>query len=298
MHSKLNRRQFISRPACGLAGLALAGPATAAHEVVRNAGTNFTISLNIYSFNRPLRDGKITISDVIDFCARSEIAGLDATGYYFPGYPDAPPDEYVCDLKRKAFLNGVTIHGTGVRTDFAVTDPAARKNDVELTKRWIDVGVKLGASEIRIFSGLRVAEGRTFDETLKWMADDIRECADYGKQRGVMIGMQNHHDFLKTADETIKLVEAVDSDWFGVKLDIGSLRRHDPYEEIEKLLPYAVSWQLKENVWYGEKEVPTDIARVFEIIRKGGFRGWLPIETLGPGDPEKKLAGLLRRVRP
>ena len=112
----------------------------------------------------------------------------------------------------------------------------------------------------------------------------------YGKRRGVMIGMQNHDDFLKTAEETIKLVEAVDSDWFGVKLDIGSLRHHDPYEEIEKLLPYAISWQLKENVWYGEQETPTDIARVFEIIRRGGYRGWLPIETLGPGDPEAKLA--------
>jgi len=297
MSLNLDRRQFLRGPAHGLAGLALAGSATAGNEVVRNAGTNFTISLNIYSFNGPLRAGKITIDDVIDFCARSNINGLDATGYYFPGYPDAPSDEYVHNLKRKAFLNGVTIHGTGVRTDFAVADRAARRADVELTKRWIDVGAKLGASEIRIFSGLRIAEGHTFDETLIWMADDIRECAEYGEQRGVMIGMQNHNDFLKTAAETIKLVDAVDSDWFGVKLDIGSLRQHDPYEEIEKLLPYAISWQLKENVGYGEREVPTDIARVFEIIRRGGYRGWIPIETLGPGDPETKLAELLKRVR-
>ena len=104
-------------------------------------------------------------------------------------------------------------------------------------------------------------------------------------QHGVIVGLQNHNDFVKTADETIRIVEAVNSEWFGVILDVGSLRQHDPYPEIEKLLPYAVTWQLKETVWYGEKEVPVDLARIKAIIDKGGYRGFLPIETLGKGDP-------------
>ena len=62
-------------------------------------------------------------------------------------------------------------------------------------------------------------------------------------------------------------------------------------------MPYAVTWQLKESVWYGEKEVPTDVRRVKAIIDKAGYRGFLPIETLGPGDPRVKVARFLADVR-
>ena len=292
-----NRRQFLLRPACGLAGLALASPGLAGNKVERDPGANFTLSLNIYSFNTPLRAGEITISDVIDFCAANNLTGLDATGYYFPGYPDAPPDDYVYTLKRQAFLNGVTIHGTGVRTDFAEPDASVRKKDIQLTKRWVDVAVKLGASEIRIFSGHHLREGHSFDQTLKWMAKDIRECVDYAGERGIMTGLQNHNDALKTADETIRLVEAVGSKWFGVKLDIGSFEQRATYGEIAKLLPYATSWQLKENVWVDGKQVPTDYPRLMKMIRDSGYRGWVPIESLGPGDPAAKVKKLLARVQ-
>jgi sugar phosphate isomerase/epimerase len=129
------------------------------------------------------------------------------------------------------------------------------------------------------------------------MIPAFKECAEHGARHGVIVGLQNHNDFAKTAAETIRITEGVGSEWFGVILDVGSLRLADPYEEIEKLLPYAVSWQLKETVWYGKKETPTDLARVKSIIDKGGYRGVLPIETLGAGDPRVKVAQFLPKVR-
>ena len=54
--------------------------------------------------------------------------------------------------------------------------------------------------------------------------------------------------FIQTAAETIRIIDSVNSDWFGSILDIGSLRVGDTYSEIEKLVPYAVSWQLKEEI--------------------------------------------------
>jgi sugar phosphate isomerase/epimerase len=260
-------------------------------------GAHVRIGLNAYSFNQPLRDGKMTLEDVVDYCAELGIDALDATGYYFPGYPKVPPDEAIFRLKKRAFLKGVSIHGTGVRNDFAAPDAASRANDVRLVKEWIDVAVKLGAAVIRVFSGRRVADARSFEQALEWMVPLMKECTEYGRARGVIVGLQNHDDFVRTADETIRLVKAVNSEWFGVILDVGSLRRADPYEEIAKLVPYAVSWQLKETVWYGEKETPIDLRRVREIVGKGGYRGIVPIETLGAGDPRVKVARLLGEVR-
>jgi len=62
----------------------------------------FKISLNAYSFNTPLLDGKTTLFDVLDFCARYNFDAIDPTGYYFQGYPNVPSDEYINDFKRKA----------------------------------------------------------------------------------------------------------------------------------------------------------------------------------------------------
>jgi len=291
----LHRRDFLARTVAIAA--ASAAPAAPQGKVPRRPGNRIRLALNAYSFDKPLRDGSMTLADVVDYCAQHRIDSLDATGYYFPGYPQVPTPEYIHNLKRRAFLNGVAIHGTGVRNDFAVPDPARRKDDVRLVKEWIGVARELGASVIRVFSGQKVPGGYTFDQALAWMAPDLRECVAYGREHGVMVGLQNHNDFLKTADETIRLIQAVDSDWFGSILDVGSFRQRDPYRETETLLPYAISWQLKENVWDGKKEVPTDLAKVKAIVERIGYSGVLPIETLGAGDPRVKVARFVEQVR-
>ena len=260
-------------------------PFAASAQVHRRPGTHLKIGLNAYSFNRPLTAGTMKLAEVIDYCAAHNIDGVDLTGYYFPGYPAVTTDEYLYALKRQAWLNGVTITGTGVRNDFASADTALRKQHIQMVKDWTDVARKLGASVIRVFTGPKMPEGHTFDQVLEWMVPAFRECADYGGERGVIIGLQHHNDFLKTADETIRVVKAVNSDWFSVILDVGSLRQGDPYEEIARLIPYACTWQIKETVWYGTKETPIDLPRLRGLIEKAGYRGFLPVESLAPGDP-------------
>ncbi|MFN3324002.1 MAG: sugar phosphate isomerase/epimerase family protein [Bryobacteraceae bacterium] len=296
IHRKLTRRGLVA----GVIGAAvpfqaLAG--TGAGKVKRLSGTRIKIGLNAYSFNKPLMAGTMTIYDVIDYCARNHIDGVDLTGYYFPGYPSVPKDEYIYAVKRRAFLNGVTITGTGVRNDFALPDASTRRSHVQLVKDWIDVAAKLGSDMVRIFAGKEVPKDFGFAGALEWMIPAFRECAEYGERRGVIVGLQHHDDFLKTAAETIRVVEAVDSDWFSVILDVGSLRQSDPYAEIEKLLPYASNWQIKEHVWYGTQKIDIDLPRLRRIIDRVGYRGFAPIEALGPGDPEEVVTAFLQKVR-
>jgi sugar phosphate isomerase/epimerase len=241
--------------------------------------------------------GKMTVHDVLSYCAKQQIDGVDLTGYYFPGYPNVPADDYLYGVKRAAFLNGVTISGTGVRNDFALTDASSRRGHIQLVKDWVDVAAKLGSDMVRVFAGREVPKGYTFDQVLEWMIPAFKECAEYGAKKGVIIGLQHHDDFLKTADETIRVVKAVNSDWFSVILDVGSLRQGDPYEEIERLLPYAGNWQIKEHVWYGTKKTDIDLPRLRKIIDKVGYRGFTPIEALGEGDPEQVVTAFLHKVR-
>jgi len=298
MHGPTARRRFLAGSAAFAASVLAFRPkaCAAAGEVKRRAGTRLKIGLNSYSFNRPLMAGKMTLEDVIDYCAAHDIDGVDTTGYYFPGYPQAPADGYVFNLKKKAYVNGVTISGTGVRNDFTISDPAALKAQIQLVKDWVDASEKLGAAFVRVFSGPRVPEGSSFGKVLETMIPAFRECAGYGKNHGVIIALQPHDDFLKTADETIQVVQAVDSDWFSVVLDVGSLRQGDPYDEIQKLLPYACTWQIKEMVYVNGKAAPIDLGKIRSIIDKVGYRGFVPFEALGEGNPDQVTA-FLEKVR-
>lgn len=259
-------------------------------------GHKFKISLNVYSFNQLLREGKIDLFDVLDFCAEHNFDAIDPTGYYFPGYPEVPSDEYINRFKRQAFLLGLDISGTGVRNDFTQTDPAKRDADIELIKKWIVAAAKLGSPNLRIFAGTTGHEGYSREQVFEWMARDIKTCCDFGEKHGVMIAIQNHNDFLKTAADVDQIIAMVDSDWLGLNLDIGSYRVHDPYEEIAKNIPHAITWQIKENVWIDGQETPTDFARLLNCIKKGNYRGYLPLETLGAGDPYEKVPVLLKKV--
>ena len=294
----MDRRRFLTRSASLVAAASIPEavvPATVG--VKRESGVKLKLALNAYSFDAPLRQGRMTLEDVVHLCARHGVDALDATAYYFPGYPQVPPDESIYDFKRTAFVNGVAISGTGVRNDFATADAAARNNDVQMVKNWIVVASKLGAPVIRVFSGSARPSGYSFDEALAWMVADFKECAAFGEQHGVVVALQQHNDFLKTAAETIRVIEAVGSDWFACILDIGSLRSGDPYAEIEKLVPYAVSWQIKEYVGRYGKEEATDLAKIKAIIDRAGYRGYVPLEALGAGDPQVKVAKFLEKIR-
>src|SRR5262249_25842266 len=153
------------------------------------------------------------------------------TGYYFPGYADGktPPDQFVFELKRRAFDLGVGISGTGVGNNFTTADKAARARDVELIKQWVEVAAKLGAPVLRVFADTQkraqtwetVSNGATRNDVEAWIAEDIHTCAEHAGKFGVIIGVQNHGDFIKTADDQLSLIKRVDSPWCGAIVDTG-----------------------------------------------------------------------------
>lgn len=294
---------------------------TGAKTIERKGGPYVKTSLNAYSFSKALNDNirgrgvGMSLYQLLDFSAQNNFDAVDITGYFFPGYPAVPSDEFINSIKRRAHVLGLDISGTGVRNDLANPDLAKRAADVKHIKEWIDVASKLGAPVIRIFSGV-IPEGyeNKWDSIAGYMAASIKECADYGKLKGVMVGVQNHGDFLKTADETIKLVKLVNSDWFGVIVDTGYFITPDPYVDIEKVMPYAINFQVKESVFGAASTIRTDVPRLMKIIKRSGYRGYLPIETLSaaggnknkkdrpvgearPYDPYKLVPAFLKEVR-
>ena len=298
---KENRRDFTKKIIT--AGVGLTALPLITNPNLKEAGSipesntrNLKLSLNAFSFDKPLKAGTMTIDDLLDFCAKTGFDGVDLTGYYFPGYPEVPTDEYIFHIKQKAFRLGVELGCTGVKNDFTWHDPAKRETEKKLVRDWIIVAQKLGAPGLRIFAGTLSKESYSWEERAKWIADDIRECAEFGKQHGVMLALQNHNDFLKNSSQVETLLKLINSDWVGLMLDIGSYHTDDPYLDIDANSKYAITWQMKEKVFIRENQVDTDFGKIRDIIVKCGYRGYLPLETLGEGDPYQKVSELFKRV--
>jgi sugar phosphate isomerase/epimerase len=185
-----SRRDFVKRaallPFCAatiLGGL----PAQAREPVKRAGGSALKVSLNAYSFSQLLNDDKlnpgqgISLMSLLEFCAKNNFDAIDPTGYFFPGYPAVPGDDYLYTFKRTAFEYGLGISGTGVRNNFTTADKAERAAGIRLIKDWVVVAAKLGAPVIRVFcdtpsapkSWQEAAGGCTREQVQAWMVDAL-----------------------------------------------------------------------------------------------------------------------------
>ncbi|MEQ8838409.1 MAG: sugar phosphate isomerase/epimerase family protein, partial [Lacipirellulaceae bacterium] len=280
-----NRRSFCKHALLPLAASALV-PSAASRaeekpgEPIRRSHLRF--SLNAVSFNKLLLENAedsskgVDLFGVCDFCASLDIDAVDLTGYYFPGYPDAPTDDYIFHLKRHVFDLGLEVSGTGVRNDFVVDDEAVRREGIQRVKTWIEVAAKLGAPVIRVFAqtwppfrNWQQAAGEADRLTVEGrVADALRVCADYGQEYGVIVGVQNHGDFVKTGQEHLSLIDRVNHPWCGALVDTGRYLSEDPYADITLTARYAVNWQIKQAMGHKADATPMDMRKLLTIIRR------------------------------
>lgn len=299
-----SRRQFLQFSGLLPIGIGLLGTEAIkanANDPIRHGiyGAKIKTSINAWSYYVPLyrhlkgeSDG-MSLFELLDECARLNVDAVDPTGYFFPGYPNVPDTQFINRFKRHAFGLGLEISGTGIRNDFATTDEAKRRADVVHTKQWIEAAAEMGAPVLRVFAGPQ-PKGQTWDEAAKWLSDSLAECAEHGEKYGVLVGVQNHGDMLKSADEVLKILEMVQSDWLGTIVDTGFFLTPDPYADIARVMPHAVNWQVKELL-SNRKGPKIDMKKLVQIIRQASFRGYVPIETL-PVEGKEDEYNALERV--
>ncbi|NJB35098.1 sugar phosphate isomerase/epimerase family protein [Croceivirga sp. JEA036] len=251
-------------------------------------------SVNAYSFNDEFKSGKMDLFDMMEFAADIGLNAVDLTSYYFSTYPNLPDTAEIFALKKRALELGLNISWTGVRNNFVTADVTAREKDRQMIKDWLAISSQIGSSILRMFTGRNIPEGYTKDQVKAWLVEEYKLCAQYGAEVGVIAALQNHNEFLFTADEVIDIVKRVDSEWFGLILDTACLRTTaDPYAEAEKLAPYANYWFIKEHVYPNQEKTPTDMAKMAALIKKQGFQGYVSFESLSDGDPKVILKEML-----
>ncbi len=285
------RRAILKGLACAPlflgSGTALSNPSFSDEFLEAKKPSKIKCSVNAYTFNEQLRSGEMNFYDMMEFAANLGLDAVDLTGYYFANYPDIPDDTTLFKLKKKALELGLNITWTGVRNSFITGNKTKRANDIELIKKWLEVSSKLGASIMRVFPGFGKHKGFSKEEVKAWMVADFKTCAKYAAQNGVLLGMQHHNEFLFKADEVLDILQRVDSEWFGLILDVGSVRKGNPYEEIATLAPYANYWFLKELVYVNGIPEQVNMKKITAILKENNYKGYVSFESLTEGDPKE-----------
>jgi len=306
---KETRRSFLLKATAAAAAAASAqgagySPApfpfsAAAMEPIERAGPpQIKISCCAYSLRRYLggKNPSMTMEDFLTWAAEVGLRAVELTSYYFPPNAD---EAYFHRIRRKAFLLGLDISGTAVGNNFCVPPGPQRENQIALVKKWIDRAALFAAPCIRIFAG-GAPRGVDPDQARKWVVECIEECCAYAAQHGVMLALENHGGVVADSEGVLKIVRAVKSPWFGLNLDTGNFRTEDPYADIERVAPYAITSHIKVMVApRGKPAREADFERIFSIFRKVGYRGYASLEYEGRKEPKadaRKYIKLLQKL--
>ncbi|MFG6446050.1 sugar phosphate isomerase/epimerase family protein [Microbacterium sp. P06] len=279
-----------------------------------------------YSFYQYLRDGRMSLFDVIDWIAASDATHMEiATVSLSPEISndtstlDQDP-EFVAAIGRHAAAAGVTLSNLVVPGDLL---GARRDEQMARLKRHIDVAAELGITLFRHDVapwGMKAKDAAEFEELLPRMVDASRELARYAAPLGITTSVENHGLLMNGGERVRRLIHLVDEPNFKTTLDVGNFLSVDDNAVVSATLnaPLASIVHLKDfyirDAYPGEGWHHTpggkyllgaivgygdlDMRRIVQGIVGSGYDGFVSIEFEGIEDAlvgaERGLANAMR----
>jgi sugar phosphate isomerase/epimerase len=123
----------------------------------------------------------------------------------------------------------------------------------------------------------------------------MKPACDYAAQKGITLGLESHHGITSRAANIIAILQRVNSPYAGCNLDISNFDE-DPYAQVESLIPYATHTHIRD--WYGgERHLPLDLDRIWQMFARGGYQGFMSIEYEGDEDAMTAVPKLLEKIK-
>jgi sugar phosphate isomerase/epimerase len=268
------------------------------------------IAVSTYSFWRFKDDSKLSIERSIDEAARM---GFDAVEILHIQM-ESEEAGYLQRLKRRAFVNGLSLCGFSTHQGFLYPDAATRRKNIDHTIHTIELAYALGIPTIRINTG-RWGTTKDFDELManrgieprlpgysdddgfQWVIESIEKCLPAAEKCGVTLALENHWGLGRTPEGVLRIVNAIDSPWLACTLDTGNFLE-DPYDKLELMAPKTVFVQAKTyyggGIWY---TLDLDYPRIAAMLRRHNYRGYVSLEFEGNESWETAVPKSLKLLR-
>ena len=308
----LTRRTFLAASACLGASLALGA------EDGASSATRKSIKLAISSYSYwHFRPPKVSIETVIDKAAALQVGGVDILHRQME-IPekeplDAPGRAYLRTLKRHAFINGIDLICLSTHQSFVSPKPEEVDQNVEHTKKCIEIAYELGAPCIRINTGRwntvdfdtlmanrgfePILPGHTEEEGFKWCIEGIQRCLPKAEECGVILALENHWGLARTPQGLLRILNAIPSPWLGALMDTGNFLEN-PYEGLKLIAPKTVFVQAKTyhggGEWY---TLDLDYKRIAKILAEVNYAGYVSLEFEGKESADSGVAKSIALLR-
>lgn len=263
------------------------------------------------SYQKEFAAGQLGLEGFIDRAYQLGLDGVDIHTGAFASTEDA----YLRRIRMLALKRGLALSYIGVSSNFG--KPAEQlEAEVATAKKWIGVAAQMGIPLVRVFAAW-VPEGDTTEAVWARMIPCLKQVAEYGQQQGVVVGLHNHNHgcVTRTGKDVIRILDEVDNPYFSHILDTGQYVGspgasgangvEDPsldfYGSIALTAPLAVHVRCKIYRIQTGEEAWLNYSRIFEILRKVNYNGWLSIVYEGQQvEPEAtavpKAVKYLRRL--
>ena len=120
------------------------------------------------------------------------------------------------EIKRQVAESGVPL--SCIATSCRYADPADVKQQIENTRRCIDLAGDLGVLRLRVFGG-QIGKGLSREAAIALVADSLRAVTDQAKERGVIVCMETHDDWCHP-DHVARVMKRVNHPTIAVNWDI------------------------------------------------------------------------------
>ena len=295
----INRRTFGKIAFASTSTTLIANNSSFAIEPVkRNGKSLIKLSLAAYSFRKYLEfkgtnKPTMTLEQFAEYASEQGLGAIEPTSYYFP---DTSKEFFP---KYKAFCTklGLDISGSAVGNNFCIPDAAKLKEQMTSVNEWVERCSILGCKTIRIFAGT-IAKGDTEEKAKERCINAIGQACDYAAKFGVILALENHGGITASVEQILSIVKSINHPYFGVNLDTGNFHTADPYGDLAKLAPYAVTVQVKTEIQKtGQKKEDADLKKLVEILKAVNYRGYMALEYEANEEPKTGVPKALEELK-
>jgi len=290
----ISRRTFIE--ACTiLAGAPPARPA-AAPDIHFPGAPRDRLAVASYPFrsfmDRPGHPGLKLTGFAAMVAEEFGIHNIEPLSAHFPSTEPA----YLDELRRsveQAHSHIVNIPAS-VGASLYDPDPDRRAKAIAGSRKWVDAAVAVGSPSIRV----HIQRAGSAPPDVSRASEGLKQVADYGAARNVVINLENDDLFIEDAFFLVKVIDAVNSPWLRGLPDFGnSMLRGDEdfnYKAMEAMFRHAYNIShVKDSEVDNGKVFRVNMAKTFAIAKAAGYRGYFSMEFEGQGEPYEGTQKLL-----
>jgi sugar phosphate isomerase/epimerase len=286
----MDRRRFLGTSILGLGAIAASPRRSTADPPNTPFPTKPRARLAVasYPFRKDVDPTKGTLP-LLDFpkmvADRYGLAGIEPLDAHFPSTDAAYLGKLRAALE-KLEMRVVNIP-VSVHASFYDPQPAGRAAAVSGAKRWVDVAVALASPSIRTHIGGR--KGMKPDAVLT--AQSLREVAEYGATKGVVIHLENDDPETEDAFFIVDVITRAAHPWLRALPDFCNsmlLGKGDDYnyKAVKVMFEHAHGIShVKDSEVDGKTVYRVDVAKTFAIAKAAGYRGYFSMEWEGATEP-------------